>query len=233
MGASAFASLVVALVFGATLAPRLGLAQAGPDSVVALPTPVLEGTVALERALSQRRSTRQLPPDTLTISQVGQLLWAAQGMNRPGRGRTAPSAGATYPLDAYLVAGAVAELPAGIYRYRPARHDLVRVDTGDRRAALAEAALRQTWIASVPAVLVLVADYSRTTSRYGDRGFRFTHIEAGAAAQNVYLQCVTLGLGTTFVGAFDDARAGVVLSLGTDRTALGLLPVGKLPPQAR
>ncbi|MDR7475870.1 MAG: SagB/ThcOx family dehydrogenase, partial [Armatimonadota bacterium] len=154
-----------------------------------------------------RRSIREFKPGPLTLPEVAQLLWAAQGTTDPQEGfRTAPSAGATYPLEVYLAVGRVQKLAEGVYRYSPAAHALARLREGDVRQALADAALGQRCVGEGAAVLVLAAVYERTAQRYGDRGIRYVHMEVGHAAQNVYLQGVTLGLGTVVVGAFHDQQ---------------------------
>ena len=201
-------------------------AETVQQEVVMLPKPRYESDVSLEQVLRARRSHREFLPSALSLGQVGQLLWAAQGVSSPEGGRTAPSAGALYPLETYLVAGKVESLAAGVYRYDPAHHGLQPVASGDRRAALAAAALGQEWVASPPAVLVLTAVYRRTMVKYGERGIRYVHMEAGHAAQNVALQATALGLGVVTVGAFSDADVKAVLGLDGSEEPLYLLPVG-------
>jgi SagB-type dehydrogenase family enzyme len=194
-----------------------------------LPSPVLTGSLPLEAALHRRRSVRNFAPQPLTLAEVSQLLWAAQGITSPDGKRTAPSAGARYPLEIHLVAGEVTGLPQGIYRYRPADHALSRVAKGDLRTALAAAALgQQRWIADSAAAIVVTAIYSRSTAKYGDRGIRYAHLEAGHAAQNVSLQAVALGLGTTVVGALDDRKLINLLRLSADEQPLSILPIGRV-----
>ena len=204
-----------------------GVAMASGNGDVALPEPSLEGEVAVERALALRRSVREFAPEPLSLSAVSQLLWAAQGITDPAGLRTAPSAGALYPLDVYLVVGAVTGVAPGVYRYEPRRHRLVAGAAGDPRAAVAKAALGQDWVAEAPAVVVLAAVYQRTARKYGERAARYVHMEVGHAAQNVYLQAAALGLGTTMVGAFRDEELARVLELPGQVKPLGILPVGK------
>ncbi|MFZ5661059.1 MAG: SagB/ThcOx family dehydrogenase [Pseudomonadota bacterium] len=194
---------------------------------VQLPAARLDGGMSVERALAERHSVRDCAPAPLSLAEAAQLLWAAQGRNEAG-GRTAPSAGALYPLELYLVAGRVRDLPPGVYRYLSRDHALAKVRDGDRRAALAAAALGQAAVAGSAMVLVLAADYARTTRKYGQRGQRYVHLEAGHAAQNVYLQAAALRLGTVAVGAFDDDRVRRVLGLPAAEEPLYLLPVGRL-----
>ncbi len=194
---------------------------------IALPPPRLEGDLSLEQTIARRRSVRAFAPEALPLSAVSQLLWAAQGITHRGGLRSAPSAGALYPLEVYLVAGAVSGAPPGIYHYDPRRHRLALVSAGDARAAVVEASLDQDWMAEAPAILVLTGVYERTARKYRARAPRYVHMEMGHAAQNVYLQAVALGLGTTLVGAFDNDALARVLGLPRRTEPLGLLPVGR------
>jgi SagB-type dehydrogenase family enzyme len=184
--------------------------------------------MSLEEALARRRSVRDYAAGSLTLEQVAQLLWAAQGVSDPvGGRRTAPSAGALYPLQIYAVAARVAALPAGVYRYVPGSHSLERVRAGPAAASLAKAALLQIAVAEAPLTLAVTADFSRTTGKYGERGRRYAVLEAGHAAQNVCLQAVALGLGAVPIGAFSDGSAARILGLPPAQTLLYLLPVGE------
>ncbi len=217
---------LVALALSA-VGPGAPAASEGGEGAIALPKPRARGDVSVERALAQRRSIRAFADDPLPLAAVAQLLWAAQGVTDGGRGfRTAPSAGALYPLEVYLVAGAVSGIGAGIYRYDPSAHQLRFRAGGDLRSAVARAALEQHWVADAPAILVLAAVYQRSVRQYGERAARYVHMEVGHAAQNVYLQAGALGLGTTLVGAFHDRRLARVLGLPEDHEPLALMPVG-------
>ncbi|MDO8263459.1 MAG: SagB/ThcOx family dehydrogenase [Gallionella sp.] len=195
---------------------------------ISLPPPPSAGTVSLEDALARRRSVREFAPGALTLAEVSRLAWAAQGVTAPER-RTAPSAGATYPLEVYLVAGDVENLAAGVYRYRPDGHRLELVADGDIRLPLADAALGQTWISKAAMVVVIAAVFERTTSHYGKRGERYVHMEAGHAAQSLLLQAAALGLGARPVGAFNDLGVSHLLRLPGGEVPLYLIPVGKTP----
>lgn len=162
----------------------------------------------------------------LSLQHLSQLLWAAQGITGPDGGRAAPSAGALYPLELYVVAGDVDSLTPGVYRYAPERHELIKHAGDDRREALAAAALGQSWVQRAPAVLVLAGVYERSAAKYGSRARRYTHMEAGHAAQNVYLQATAVKLATVIVGAFDDEAVRETLGLPADHAPLGLMPVG-------
>ncbi|MBE0594947.1 MAG: SagB/ThcOx family dehydrogenase [Gemmatimonadales bacterium] len=197
-----------------------------PGSRIVLPQGDPAPAATLGSLLDARRSVREFSARPFELAEVARVLWAAIGVNRPDGRRTVPSAGALFPLELYVVAGDVAGLVDGVYRYVPLEHALEPTADGDRRAALAQAALRQAWVGRAPVVLVVAAEYERTTVKYGDRGVRYAHMEVGGVAQNVYLQSAALGLGTTFVGAFDDEEVGEVLGLPVAHRPLGLLPVG-------
>lgn len=200
--------------------------QEGPR-VIRLPDPERRGAMSLEEALNERRSVRDFRRDALTLPEVSQILWAAQGITRRDGYRTAPSAGALYPLELYLLVGNVGDLPAGLYAYRPRQHALRPLGTDDLRTALAEAAVRQLWIRDAPAIVVITAVYGRTAGKYGGRAQRYVHMEVGHAAQNVYLEATALGLGTTFVGAFQDGSVSGALGLPRDHAPLGIMPIGR------
>jgi SagB-type dehydrogenase family enzyme len=196
------------------------------DNRVRLPSPSQKGNLSVEQALQQRRSVREFGRGQLQLADISQILWSAQGITHADGFRTAPSAGALYPLEIYLAAGDVAGLPAGVYRYKPAGHELVLLQRGDLRGRLASAAFGQAWIRSAPAVLAIAGIYQRTTRKYGKRGRRYVDIEVGHAAQNVYLQATARGLATVMVGAFDDTEVQEVLGLPSDHIPLGLMPLG-------
>jgi SagB-type dehydrogenase family enzyme len=194
---------------------------------ITLPPAQSTGDAAVEEALRSRRSVRDFADEPLSLAQVSQLLWAAQGITSREGFRTAPSAGALYPLEAYLVVGEAEGVPPGVYAYQPQPHALMAVAEGDRLQRLSDAALSQGWIARASAVIVLGAAARRTTRKYGRRGHRYVHMEVGHAAQNVYLQAMSLGLGTTMVGAFHDEQVRDVLEMADDVEPLCLLPIGR------
>jgi len=197
------------------------------EETVTLPEPKHDSDVSLEESLTKRRSVRSYADAPLTLEEVSQLLWAAQGITDPAGLRTAPSAGGTYPLEVYAVAGNVKDLDAGVYRYIPDGHKLIKTIDGDIREALAEAALSQEWVREEAVVFVFTGVYERTTGRYGERGIRYVHIELGHAAENLCLQATALGMGPVTVGAFDDDRVSKTLGLPEDETPLYVVPVGR------
>jgi SagB-type dehydrogenase family enzyme len=194
---------------------------------IRLPAPATRGAVSLEETLRARRSVRGFTDHAMTLAQLSQLLWAAQGVTDAEGHRTAPSAGARYPIELYVVAANVANLPAGVYKYRPQGHELVRHLDGDRRSRLVEAAVRQDWILTAAAVVAITSVDERTRARYRDRTERYVAIEAGHVGQNICLQAVALGLGTTVVGAFQDDGVTAVLQLDRSERPIVLIPVGK------
>lgn len=196
---------------------------------VSLPPPQTEGKVSVEKALQLRRSVRSFTSTPLSIEDLGQLVWAAQGITKPKTGfRTAPSAGALYPLEIYLAAKNVNDLPIGIYRYEPERHRLVQIRDEEKNYAtlIADSAFGQSWISDAAVTLVILGVYERTSKKYGRNSDKYVHIEAGHAAQNIYLQAESLGLGTTIVGAFNTQKLISLLKAGNNETPLAILPVG-------
>ncbi len=192
-----------------------------PAERIALPPPQRSGHMSLEEALARRRSVREFTSKPLSDRQISQLLWAAQGITHEEGLRTAPSAGALYPLEVYVASS------AGFYHYDPRRHELQRRSSRDLRPELYEAALEQEAVREAPAVFVISAVYSRTAQKYGNaRTPRYVHMEAGHAAQNLLLEAVALGLGAVPIGAFNDAQVQKVLGLPTEEQPLYLIPAG-------
>jgi len=195
---------------------------------IRLPEPKHESGTSIEKAIHGRRSVREYDDAPLSLQDVSQVLWAAQGVVGKRIRRAAPSAGATYPLETYLVVERVIGLEEGIYRYVPSDHSLEKLSAGKYSEQLSDAALGQDCVRDAAANIVFSAVYGRTTSRYGERGVRYVHMDAGHAAENVYLQCQSLGLGTVAVGAFDDAKVKEVLGLKDDEEPLYVMPLGKV-----
>ncbi len=196
--------------------------------LINLPQPVLEGPVSLEEALWLRRSIRRYSNKPLQLNELAQLLWAAQGITNERGFRTAPSAGATFPLEVFVVANNVENLTQGIYHYHPHDHQLEFLREEDVSRPLFRASLSQSMILDGGAVLVFAAVFDRTTARYGARGERYIHNEIGHAGQNVHLQAAALNLGTVVIGAYRDDEVEEILGLGRDYRVLYLMPVGKL-----
>jgi SagB-type dehydrogenase family enzyme len=199
----------------------IGAASMEPQRVE-LPAPVESSTVTVEQAIAARRSVRQFVDGPLPDAVISRLLWSAQGITEPTRRlRAAPSAGATYPLELYLVDH------RGVFRYVPDSHGLEQVAAGDRRAGLARAALGQAMIQEAPISFVITAVPQRTAARYGRaRAERYVHMEAGHAAQNLHLQAVALNLGSVPVGAFRDREVQNMLGISKDHEPLYIIAVG-------
>jgi len=199
------------------------------ETPIKLPSPSLRGKIPVEEAISKRRSVRRFRAQPLSFAQLSQLLWSAQGITGTGGRRAVPSAGATYPLEIFVVVGehGMETLAAGIYHYDVDNHSLSLHVSGDLRQKLADTALGQSFIAKCPVDIVVCALHPRTAYRYGRRGERYVHIEVGHVGQNVSLQAVTLGLATVMVGAFEDEEVGRVLKLEEQIKPLYIIPVGK------
>jgi SagB-type dehydrogenase family enzyme len=197
-------------------------------TIIALPEPAHDSDTSVEEALLGRRSVRDYSGKAMTLAQLGQLLWAAQGITDPSGKRTAPSAGALYPLEVYAVTGNVEGIEPGVYKYRPKNHELVKTLDGDIRKALSQAALDQEFVAQGAVDIVITAVYKRMTGKYGDRGIMYVHMEAGHAAENICLEVVALKLGTVTVGAFEDDKVKTVLNCPEDEVPLYILPVGDI-----
>ena len=195
---------------------------------ITLPEPRYKSQVSVEEAILNRRSVRRYSDEPLKLEEVSQLLWSAQGITDESKNlRAAPSAGALYPLETYIVAGKVFSLKEGVYRYDPSSHEIIRTKDGDLRNSLSLAALGQSCVNKAAVSIVFAAVYDRITGKYGDRGIGYTYMEAGHAAQNVYLQAEALGLGTVVVGAFMDEKVKEVVGMKEEETPLYILPVGK------
>ena len=223
MGTKATGALLAALI----------LMFSGEDAMhhastarIELPEIQTDSGVSVEEAIEQRRSVREYADTPVKLADLAQLLWSAQGITDPAGLRAAPSAGALYPLEVYVVAGNVASLPPGVYHYLPRGNKLERVAPEDRRRALADVALDQAPVREAPAVLLMGGVYERTTRKYGQRGIRYVHMEAGHAGQNVFLQAETLGLATVTIGAFEDDGVRKVANLPANVNPLYLMPVG-------
>lgn len=216
-------SLLLIGIVGGGCGPASSAPPPATDArvVIPLPSPAPTGPLSLEEALARRRSVREFDTIPLTMAELGQLLWAAQGITDERGFRTAPSAGALYPLEVYAVTA------DGIFHYEPPGHRLAQVSAGDARQALQKAALDQKAVGQAPALFVIAAVYGRTARKYGaERSPRYVHLEAGHAAQNLLLEAAALGLGAVPIGAFDDKEVQQALGLPADHEPLYLIPTG-------
>lgn len=188
---------------------------------ITLPDPILKGDLSVEEAVSKRRSVRSFAPKDLTLQQISQLLWSAQGITDSSRGfRSVPSAGALYPLEIYAV------YSEGVFHYLPHSHQLERLSDKDARPNLAGAAWGQAAIKKAALDIVITAVYQRVTSKYGSRGTRYVDMEAGHCSQNIQLEAVCLGLASVGIGAFSDEEVSACLNLPKDHQPLYIIPVG-------
>jgi len=196
---------------------------------ISLPKPSLDGKVSVEKAIKERRTIRDFKERPLPLNHLSQLLWAAQGITNPKEGkRAAPSGGALYPLDIYLIIGAngVEGVEAGIYHYLPENHSISLLSKGDRRKEIASASLLQMWMAKAPVMFIITAEYRRITGKYGERGIRYALIEVGHVGQNLFLQAEAIGLGAGIVGAFNDTDVLKVMGGAPQHEPLLIMPVG-------
>ncbi len=244
-------SFVLIILIGVTLvlsgfADEIISENTGQDSeskIIQLPDPRYESETSVEKAIRMRRSVRSYVQEPLAISDISQILWAAQGITRkkeepPARWntkyewqgglRSAASAGALYPMELYLVAGNVQGLSKGVYKYIPKSHSLKKVVEGDKKTEIYDAALRQGSIKQGAALIVMAGIYERTSFKYGERAERYVHMEVGFIGGNIYLQGISLGIGTVMIGAFEDEELKKALDLPEDEHPLAIMPLGKI-----
>lgn len=224
------AGLIVALAFAIFASSYMStyLARTHGFTKIDLPSPLLDGETSIEEAISSRRSVREYKPDALRLNEVAQLVWAAQGVTSKQGYRTTPSAGAIYPLNIYLVNGSSPDFAKGVYRYLPLEHALEKTMNDDVRAQLSAAAFGQASIKNASVLLIITGSYKKTQKKYGNRAVRYVDMETGHAAQNLYLQCVSLHLGMVTIGGFSDELVSKVLALPKDETPLYIIPIGKI-----
>jgi SagB-type dehydrogenase family enzyme len=201
---------------------------------IKLPKPSFTGNMSVEAAMVAKRTARNFSPTPVTLDQMSQLLWSANGnlaydAVSGATTKVVPSAGGLYPLEIFLVCGkdTVTGLPEGVHQYKPATNSLETISSGDRRASLAQAALGQMWLARAPAIIVIAAAFERTTSRYGNRGTQFVLMEAGNSNQNLCLQAAALELRAGTVGAFHDAAVAEAIKLPKSISPLLIVALGR------
>jgi SagB-type dehydrogenase family enzyme len=215
-----FGLLILALPLCLQGASVLAQEKSKGDTVK-LPSPVYDSTVSIEKALADRRSIRSYREEPLTLNELSQILWAAQGITEPTKGlRTAPSPRAAYLLQVYVLPGNVTNLSMGIYQYRPQGHELIKMADGDKKAELFKAA-GQAPIKNAPVALVITGLSEKTQNP------AWIYLEAGHAAENVYLQAVSLKLGTVAMAGFKEDEVRKALNLPEKERVLYIMPVGK------
>lgn len=227
-----YVCIFVLTISNLILCPSLKSAE-----TINLPQPYYKSTTSVEEALQDRRSRREFDDDKLQLSQISQILWSAYGITKPmpnapdflrGGFKTAPSAGARYPLEIYVLAHNVEGLERGIYKFKVAEHELTLVKKGSFMEQLVSASYNQSWIGEAAAAIIYTAVYERISERYGERGReRYVCMDLGHSAQNIYLQCESLNLSTCAVGAFNDSKVGELFEIKDKETPLYIMPLGK------
>jgi len=188
---------------------------------IQLPQPMTKGTISLEESIAKRRSVRNFKKQDLSLNEISQLLWAGQGITDNSRSlRASPSAGALYPIELYIVN------TQGYFRYLPASHSLKQLSSDDLRISLSTASLGQLSVRDAAVSVIICAVPERVTKRYGERGIKYMHIEAGHIAQNIHLQALALGLGSVPIGAFEDKKVSAILKLPEGEEPLYIIPIG-------
>jgi len=200
----------------------VGAISGAPLSLIKLPVPQTNGSFSLEQALANRRSVREFTDEPLTITQIGQLCWAAQGITEPNKEfRTAPSAGAVYPIQVYVM------LPEGLYVYQPQKHELSLVVGKDLRISVFSSSFNQRVVQKAPCTFIITGNSKKVEAKYRNRGERFTLIETGHIAENIHLQAVTLGLGSVPIGVMDAKAIAQICKLPEMSEVFYMIPVGK------
>lgn len=192
---------------------------------IKLPKPRIKSSISIEETLNKRRSVREYANAPLAMEEISQILWAAQGITDDMGKRTAPSAGALYPLEIYMAVANVEGITPGLYKYLPRTHSLTLISKGDKREDISASALSQNSLKNCSVIIIFTAIYERVTIKYGERGVRYTHIEVGHSSQNVFLQAAALNLKTVVIGAFNDNKLKKTLNISEE--PLYLMPVGK------
>lgn len=189
--------------------------------IINLPKPKIISKTSLEESIFRRRSERTFHTRDISDQQLSQILWAAQGITDTSYGfRTAPSAGALYPLHIYVVK------KDGVFRYIPDGHKLLQLASGDKRPSIVRASLGQSAIREAPVSLIISANFAITQAKYGPRAFRYVCMEIGHVAENIHLQAVALGLGSVPLGAFWDDVVKSTLELPENQDPLYIIPIG-------
>jgi len=217
------AVVVIAAACSTYLFVSIAVAQEkSSGAMITMPSPKLDGSVSVEKGLAERRSVRAYKPEAVSMEEVSQILWAAQGITEPSKGyRTAPSARGTYVIHVYLVAGNVSGLPGGLYRYEPKGHTLVKLSEGDKKGDLLKAA-GQAPIGPAPAALIISGVTDRSAANPN-----WMYLEAGHASQNVYLQAFTLKLGTVTMAGFKPEAVSRALNLPEKEQPIYIMPFGR------
>jgi SagB-type dehydrogenase family enzyme len=195
---------------------------------ISLPEPRTDGGISMEKALLERRSIRSFTSEPLTLAEISQLCWAAQGVTDDKGHRTSPSAMATYPLELYLLAGNVTGLPDGVYHYSPQGHNLTVISNEDVISELFNTSMagKEDWRKSAPAVFIVTGVFDRINKIPGQDLSRFVYVEAGTASENLLLEVVSLDLASTYTAGFDENKTEEYLRLASGEMPIAIIPVG-------
>ncbi len=202
-----------------------------PDAVFfELPVPEKQEGPGLWQILQNRRSQRRFKSQNLTLQQLSQLLWATQGVTTqqgPYYFRTAPSAGALYPVETYLVISKIDGLEPGLYHYAVTRHGLEQLKISDFAPEAAQAALDQSMIQMAPVTFIWSAIFQRSKWKYLQRAYRYIYLDAGHIAQNLALAAVGLGLGSCQIAALYDDEVNRLIEVdGKEESVVYMSAVG-------
>ena len=212
---------------------------------IQLPAPSFDSKTSVENALLTRRSERVFLQDAIKLEDLSQILWAAQGVTLEidtmprvfigekwfGGVRTAPSAGALFPIELYIAAGNAESLDPGLYKYNALNHTIFKVMDGDKREDVRKAALNQIAVKNGQVCIIIAANFGRTEYKYKARATQYVYIESGAVCQNIYLQCNSLGIGTVLIGAIMEEPMKVALDMPDSETPIAVMPIGYLIPK--
>jgi SagB-type dehydrogenase family enzyme len=195
--------------------------QKSTTSIIDLPPPVIDGSMSIEKALSERRTVRSYSDKPLSLEDISQILWAAQGITEPKRGlRTAPSAQASYLMKVYVLTGKVADLTTGMYQYQPQGHKLVKIADGDIKTELYSSA-PQNPIKNAPAAIVITGISNKAKNPF------WIYLEAGHIAQNICLEAISRNLGTVTMAGFKPEEVKKALKLPDNEQPVYIMPIGK------
>ncbi len=196
------------------------------NKTIKLPEIVFSNDSSIENIILNRRSIRTYSPKTVKIDDVSKLLWAGQGITSSDGLRAAPSAGALYPIELYLVSYNIEKLEKGVYKYIPQTHSLKLVKIENIKEPLSAAALSQECVKNSMGIIVITAVFERTTRKYGERGRNYVYFEAGCVAENIHLMAENLKIGTVVVGAFYEEKVKAIIGMEKDEIPIALLPFG-------
>lgn len=200
------------------------------SSLIELPPVVAPREAQLDEVLRERGSVRDFSSGLVSAGQLSYLLWASAGIRTRESGhefRTAPSAGALYPIETYIVTNNVADIESGLYHYSVRKHSLELLKQGALGANIAAAAMDQEMCADAAVVFAWTAIFARSSWKYKQRAYRYVYLDAGHIAQNLALASVALGLGSCQVGALYDEEVDAILGVdGKEESIIYMSAVG-------